>query len=420
MEGKPKYNQERYIQRRTYSGRELKQIIGQMKIIENNIPKQWNQMQKAKYIYEVLGKNIEYDLDAQKPSSLSVILERKGVCAGYALLYKEMMDRQGIQCDYMRGIGLSPDKTESEKHAWNVLTIDGKSFPIDLTWDSPVLRRGETQLQYFGNNPRFFDRHITDSDERQYNYQVLSTDFVNSINTDPKVKQSNLNQDDKMSIIKLAIEQTYTKHQKQYGSEDARIQVSEAIKRYITTGLLDGFTRQGQARAQLEEHITPTEMLELVAKSFVTQNYNGYNQNARGRILENSVNQTSQAHGIEHTAGALSDYIKTGRTLGFTRTNNARINLTTYAVYPTDAMNLMIDTVTDKSIEDIEKDKTIYMETPHFSIDELASVDLPAEKKKNVILKAINWIKQKTKEKFNIKGKQDQKITNSREDNDER
>ena len=64
-EGKPKYNQERYIQRRTYSGRELKQIIGQMKIIENNIPKQWNQMQKAKYIYEVLGKNIDYDLDAQ-------------------------------------------------------------------------------------------------------------------------------------------------------------------------------------------------------------------------------------------------------------------------------------------------------------------------------------------------------------------
>jgi len=141
MAGKQKYNQERYQQRRTYSGRELKQIIGQMKVIEGNIPKEWNQMQKAKYIYEVLGKNIEYSLSAQRPSSLSVILDIKGVCAGYALLYKEMMDRQGIQCDYIRGIGFSPNRTQSEKHAWNVLTIDGTSFPVDLTWDSPALRR---------------------------------------------------------------------------------------------------------------------------------------------------------------------------------------------------------------------------------------------------------------------------------------
>lgn len=421
MAGKPKYNQEKYQQRRTYSGRELKQIIGQMKIIESNIPKSWNQMQKAKYIYEVLGKNIEYDLNAQRPSSLSVILDRKGVCAGYALLYKEMMDRQGIKCDYMRGRGLSPNRTESEKHAWNVLTIDGKSFPIDLTWDSPLLRRGETQLQYFGNNPRFFERHITEPDERQYNYQLLTTDFVNSINTDPKVIQSSLNQEDKMSIIKLAMEQTYTKYKNNFGPETAREQVSEAIKRYITTGLSDGFTRQGQARSQLEEHITPTEMLDLMAKSFTTQNYNGYNKNTRGRILENTVNQTSQAHGIEHTANALSDYIKTGRTLGFTRTNNARINLTTYSVFPTDAMNLMIDTVTNKSIEDIEKDQTTQINAPYFSMDELALLDLPPEKKKGVVLKAIDWIKQKTKEKFNFKGKQNKENQNSREnDNDER
>lgn len=420
MAGKAKYNQEKYQQRRTYSGRELKQIIGQMKIIESSIPKEWNQMQKAKYIYEVLGKNIDYSLNAQRPSSLSVILDRKGVCAGYALLYKEMMDRQGIQCDYMRGRGLSPDRTESEKHAWNVLTIDGKSFPVDLTWDSPVLRRGETQLQYFGNNPRFFERHVTEQDEIQYNYQVLSTDFVNSINTNPNVRQANLNQNDKMSIIKLAMEQTYTKYKNKFGPQSAKEQVSMAIERYITTGFSDGFTRQGQARSQLEEHVTPTEMLDLMARSFTEQNYNGYNKDFKGRILENSVNQTSQKYGIEHTAGALSDYIKTGKTLGFTRTNNARINLTTYAVFPTDIKNLVINTVTDKAIEDIEKDKTQLLTRPHFSIDELASVDLPVEKKKNVISKAIDWIKQKTKEKFSSKGKQNQEIKKSREDDGER
>jgi len=420
MAGKQKYNQERYQQRRTYSGRELKQIIGQMKVIEGNIPKEWNQMQKAKYIYEVLGKNIEYSLSAQRPSSLSVILDRKGVCAGYALLYKEMMDRQGIQCDYIRGIGFSPNRTQSEKHAWNVLTIDGTSFPVDLTWDSPALRRGDTQLQYFGNNPRFFERHITEQDEIQYNYQVLSTDFVNSINTDPSVRQAGLDQNDKMSIIKLAIEQTYTKYKNNYGPQSAKEQVVKAIEKYITTGYSDSFTRQGQARAQIEEHITPTEMLDLIAKSFTEQNYNGYNKDFKGRVLESSVNQTSQRYGIDHTANALADYIKTGKTLGFTRTNDARSNLTTYAVFPRDAINLVIDTVTDKAIEDIEKDKTIQVKNSYFSIDELSEVDLPEEKKNNVISKAIDWIKQKTKEKFRSKGKQNQGIKKSREDDGER
>ena len=56
----------------------------------------------------------------------------------------------------------------------------------------------------------------------------------------------------------------------------------------------------------------------------------------------------------------------------------------------------------------------------YFSIDELSEVDLPEEKKNNVISKAIDWIKQKTKEKFASKGKQNQEIKKSREDDGER
>ncbi len=157
LRGKEKYNAERYLMRTTYTGWQIKQIISQMKLIEDSIPKEWNEYQRAKYIYEVLGSKIEYNYNResygnQQSSNLAILLSGKGICAGYSLLYKEMMDRQGIECDYIRGVACC-DSTK-ERHAWNVLTINGQSFPVDLTWDVPKIRRGD-ELEYFGLNQNF-------------------------------------------------------------------------------------------------------------------------------------------------------------------------------------------------------------------------------------------------------------------------
>lgn len=426
MRGKPKYNDERYQRRTTYTGREIKQIINQMKIIESSIPKEWDQFQRAKYIYEVLGKGIEYnhnraDYATQRPSSLAGILDRKAICAGYSLLYKEMMDRQGIECDYVRGIGYSQDGTKAEKHAWNVLTINGQSFSVDLTWDSANLRKGETELQYFGDDSRFFQRHVIDSDEKGYRYVTFSKDSINAINTNPQYRQNKITQEQQKNIVQLAIEQTYLKFEKEFGAAAARTQVEKAIERYITTGDAVSFTRQGDARAQIEQFVSKEDMLHLISESFVEKNYNGYNQNTLGRILENSVNETSRAHGTQHTARALERYIKEGNDIGFTRTNNARANLSQYAILPGNAMQLMISTVTSRSIEEIEANKTVILDNnknkTFFYADEFAGTELPAEKKKGIISKAIQWIKEKAKEKLTSKTKQNQ---NTRDDNDER
>ncbi len=427
MKGKPKYNADRYQRRTTYSGREIKQIIGQMRLIEDSIPKEWSQLQRAKYIYEVLGKKIEYnynreEYDSQRPSNLTTILSGKAICAGYSLLYKEMMDRQGIQCDYIRGDGISQDGTSGGRHAWNVLTINGQSFPVDLTWDSQVLRRGETDLQYFGVDERFFERHITEQDERQYRYVTLSKDTIRNVNTNPQeVHQREDKQNEKMEILKHAMEQTYLKFERQYGRNAARGQVEKAIQKYMITGNADSFTRTGDARAQIQQFISPTEMLDLLAQSFVEQNYNGHNVSSLGRVLENSVNETSKIYGEQHTTKALVSYISEGKVNSFTRTNNARANLYDYNLLPGTAMELMVDTVTSRTIEEIEKNKTVTVPKPksYFYADELASAELPVEKKKGVISKAIEWIKEKIKEKHNHKDNHNQDRY-SRDENDER
>lgn len=213
---KRKYSREKYGIRTTYTVRQIKQIIVQMKLIESSIPKEWDKLQRAKYIYEVLGKRIEYnhnknEYKTQQSSNLSIILSRKGICAGYSLLYKEMMDRQGIECDYIRGniSGLGID----ELHAWNVLTINGQSFPVDLTWDANRMRNGENGLRYFGVDQRFHERHIPDADERKYNYTVFPKEYIDAINTDTTKRQSEISEEQKNEIIKLAIEETYKKFQ---------------------------------------------------------------------------------------------------------------------------------------------------------------------------------------------------------------
>lgn len=109
MANKEKYNSEVYRRRTTYPARQIRQIINQMKEIEGSIPKEWSEWQRAKYIYEVLGNNISYDYDRedyknQQSSNLSILLSRKSICAGYSLLFKEMMDRQNIKCDYIKGM----------------------------------------------------------------------------------------------------------------------------------------------------------------------------------------------------------------------------------------------------------------------------------------------------------------------------
>jgi len=343
LAGKTKYNEKRYELRTTYTVRQIKQIIGQMKLIEGSIPSSWNEIQKAKYIYEVLGKRIEYnhnkaEYSSQQSSNLTILLSGKGICAGYSLLYKEMMDRQGIQCDYIRG------ESGKDMHAWNVLTINGKSFLVDLTWDANKMHKGSQQLQFFGVDREFESNHIPDSDERKYNYTIYPQDFVNSINTNVRENQNKLKNDQKTDIIQLAIEETYEKFKKTYGKEVATKQIKGAIKKYLQSRNAESFTRQGNARSQLETYVAPEDMLKTLAQSYVEQVFLKGN---RESALMYSVMADANAYNKEHAVRALVKYIETGKSEYFTRTNGARQNLLQH-VSPNGAMEVMVNAVAEQ------------------------------------------------------------------------
>ncbi len=415
LKGKNKYNAAHYKTRTTYTVRTIKKIIQQMELIEKEIPKEWDEFQRAKYIYTVLGNYIEYEHDREKYnggkcSNLTGLITGKAICAGYSLIFKEMMDRQGIECDYVRG------RSKNDRHAWNVLTLQGKSYPVDLTWDSSRVHKGKKELEFFGTYKDFFKVHTPDKDERIYKYSRLEKDEVNAINISRHSKnEEKTSEQKKKNVISYAIEKTYFKFEKMKGTEDAINQMKVNIKRYITENDITVFTRNGMARDEIIKNVSVEDMIRIISESYVKKSM----QNGKKNILENAIEVTARKYGLLNAQKALEKYIKTGHIKGFTRDENARENIEK-RINNEMALEMIISDFVNGQIRQIQlakrNDEMIENEAKeYFNANEFIAVNFPENKKSGIIKRAIVWIKEKNSKI--IKSKENTKANKEKENN---
>lgn len=146
-EKKPKYAEKRIQERTFYTPSEVCAIIEKFEEYEKGIDHSWNKVEKALFMYKQFAENINFhDNKDLKSRNLNTILG-EGVCAGYSIVFKEAMDRLGIECDV-----INIPKT----HTWNALKIDGKWYPLDLTWEANnIQNKGISTFEWFGQNPSF-------------------------------------------------------------------------------------------------------------------------------------------------------------------------------------------------------------------------------------------------------------------------
>lgn len=115
-----------------------------------------NQAEKELYIHDFILDNVRYD-KLKKSYSHEVIgplTQGVGVCEGIAKTVKALCDAVGLECI----IALSeanPEQGVRYRHTWNVLTIDGKRYHMDATFDNS-LQRGVRRYDYYNLD----DRHI--------------------------------------------------------------------------------------------------------------------------------------------------------------------------------------------------------------------------------------------------------------------
>jgi transglutaminase/protease-like cytokinesis protein 3 len=101
---------------------------------------------KTRAIYTWIAYNISYDCPAfHSPSrikgeAIDVFKSRKGVCEGYANLFREMCSLASVQCVTVDGYARNMSETIGEElevnHTWNAVRINEEWKLIDATWGS--------------------------------------------------------------------------------------------------------------------------------------------------------------------------------------------------------------------------------------------------------------------------------------------
>ncbi len=117
----------------------------------SRIPAEMGDFDAALWLYELLADIMDYDSialqqqeDRQKamkrqkiqdnaPDDLrsiyGALVQRKAVCAGYAVAYQYLLQQIGIECLYVRGC-----IRDRGYHAWNIVNLEGDYYHVDVTW----------------------------------------------------------------------------------------------------------------------------------------------------------------------------------------------------------------------------------------------------------------------------------------------
>lgn len=164
-----------------YTVDEVKEMINVMEKLESGLMPEWSQMKKVLYLYDRLREEIIYHPmhnteTSETIRSLRGLISKTSVCSGYAVIFQELMERLGVDCQYVEGATtVEGSKKDVTNHAWNIIKIDGKYYPIDVTWDASGYRNGRKDTFDNFSNPAVFKKsHFPSSQELIKDYEVLS------------------------------------------------------------------------------------------------------------------------------------------------------------------------------------------------------------------------------------------------------
>lgn len=141
-------------------------------------------LDKLLILHDRLAVWTEYDVDfstgEQMYTAYGILVAREGVCMGYTLAYDYLLEQIGIDNYYCNSTELN--------HAWNIVSLNGKWYHVDVTWDDPTYdRTGRVRHTNFlrstdgiiatGHEATDFDTDPTDTTYDSYYWQNSDAEF---------------------------------------------------------------------------------------------------------------------------------------------------------------------------------------------------------------------------------------------------
>lgn len=89
---------------------------------------------KELFFHDYLINNCTYNENALFGSdAYGCIINREAYCSGYSRAMMLLLINNGIECILVSGNAVSDNEIQS--HMWNVVTINGSNYHLDVTWD---------------------------------------------------------------------------------------------------------------------------------------------------------------------------------------------------------------------------------------------------------------------------------------------
>lgn len=98
--------------------------------IISGITPEMSDLEKALYVHDYLVMHFQYDTYYDNYNAYIFFKTGVGVCQAYTQAFNGIMHRLGIECTSAID---TPDK-----HTWNIITLNGNNYHIDVTHDDPV------------------------------------------------------------------------------------------------------------------------------------------------------------------------------------------------------------------------------------------------------------------------------------------
>ncbi len=123
-----------------------------------------------------------------------VLLKGKGICQGYACATANLLNKMGVEAKFVVGFaGVDGFKDIDEyelgnykenRHAWNIVKVDGKYYHLDVTWNDATINDEETNRNMYDYLLLSDKQMQTDHIWRKTFYPPCSTNYDDKLIND--------------------------------------------------------------------------------------------------------------------------------------------------------------------------------------------------------------------------------------------